>query len=82
MMKVLLIDNLILKLILPTFRLDAPILLRARWGGLEHPIDPSIHWSIQPKRRQDKFQDQVVYQENLHHFMSTEATEKRKSLQW
>ena len=30
MMKVLLMDNLILKPILPTFRLDAPILLRAR----------------------------------------------------
>ena len=25
-------------------------------------------WSTQSKRRQDKFQDQVVYQENLHHF--------------
>ena len=33
-----LVDNLIAeKLILPTFRPDAPVLLRAR-GGLEHPV--------------------------------------------
>ena len=37
--------------------------------------------SIQSKRWQDKFQDQAVYQENLHLFMSTEATERPKSLE-
>ena len=42
---------------------------------------PEKDWSIQSKRRKDKFQGQVVYQENLHHFMSTGATEKLKSLQ-
>ena len=36
-----LVDNLIAeKLILPTFRPDAPVLLRAR-GGLEHPVETS-----------------------------------------
>ena len=32
-------------------------------------VAPEEDWSIQSKRRQDKFQDQVVYQENLHHFI-------------
>ena len=54
MMKVLLIDNLILKLISPTFR--------------SHPED----WSIQSKHQPDKFQDLVIYQENLHQFMHLE----------
>ena len=35
----------------------------------------------QSKHQQDKFQDRVVYQEKLHHFMSTEATEKPKIIQ-
>ena len=39
--------NLISKLILPTFRLDAQL----------------KHWK-------EKFQDQVVFQENLYHFMN------------
>ena len=54
MMLVLLADNLILKLILPTFRLDAPILLRVR-GGLEHPIETSAR----------QVQDRVLYQGSL-----------------
>ena len=62
MTKVLLVDNLILKLTTsPMFRLDAPILLGSRWGD---------DWSIQSERRQKKFQNQVVYQENLRHFNS------------
>ena len=36
---------------------------------------------IQSKCQQDKFQDQVIYQENHHHFRSTGATEKLKSPQ-
>ena len=66
--KVLLVDNLILKLILPMFRLDAPILLR-------------VDWSIHSKHRQNKFQDQVVYiPGEPSYFHVTEATEKPKSL--
>ena len=52
-MKVLLVDNLILKLILPTFR-----------------SRPEEDWSIQLKRRQDKFQDKVICKKKLHLFMS------------
>ena len=69
MMKVLLIDNLILKLILPTFRLDAPMDGWIDWMLQSSPSRPEEDWSIQSKRRQDKFQDQIVYQENLHHFI-------------
>ena len=59
MMKVLFMDNMILKLTLPCRHSSNHLSLRR------------IAWSIQPKCQQDKFQDQVVFQENLHHFKVT-----------
>ena len=57
-MKVLLIDNLILKLLLPTFQLDvADVSIECsnpRWSS-----EP--HGNIQSKHRHDKCHDQVVY---------------------
>ena len=69
MMMVLLVDN-----DLETYLADIFIQI----GSIQS--SSGRDWNIQSKRQQDKFQDQVVYQENLHHFMSTEATEKLKSL--
>ena len=37
-------------------------------------MSPPSHkedWSIQPQCQQDEFQNQVVYQENLHHFITS-----------
>ena len=36
-------------------------------------------WSIQLKCRQEKFQHLIVYQENLHHFMSTGLQERLRN---
>ena len=65
-MKVLLVDNLILKLILPTFQLDAPIQINL------------ILKLILPTFRLDA----PIQINSPCTFMSTEATEKPKSLQW
>ena len=54
MMKVLFLDR---QLDLETYLADVSIGTR-----------PEEDWSIQLKHQQDEFQDQVVYQENLHHF--------------
>ena len=76
MMKVLLIDNLNLK----TCR-------RFDWmfqssSGRDEDEGSHLRRTGASNRNIGKisFQVQVVYQENLHHFMSTEATEKPKSL--
>ena len=71
MMKVLLIDNLILKTYLADVSIGCsnPHLALRRIGASNRNVGKI------------SFQDQVVYQENLHHFMSTGATEKPKSQQ-
>ena len=75
-----LVDNLIAeKLILPTFRPDAPVLLRARVALRRTEEDWSIRSkrrsSIRSKRRQDKFLCyQVVYKRTLSIFHNSSVT--------